>query len=70
MVDVVGRKWSFYLTCLFSSVFGLALGGSNNYPTLCVLCAFVGFGVGGNIPIDATITLEFLPTVSCRSASG
>ena len=21
-----------------------------------------GFGVGGNIPIDATITLEFLPT--------
>lgn len=26
-----------------------------------------GFGVGGNIPIDATITLEFLPTVSRTS---
>jgi hypothetical protein len=22
-----------------------------------------GFGVGGNVPIDATITLEFLPKV-------
>ena len=26
-----------------------------------VLTAFVGFGVGGNIPIDTTICLEFLP---------
>ena len=26
-----------------------------------MLAAFVGFGVGGNIPIDTTICLEFLP---------
>ena len=26
-----------------------------------MLTAFVGFGVGGNIPIDTTITLEFIP---------
>jgi Sugar (and other) transporter len=64
LVDVVGRRWSFYLTCLISSIFGLAAGGSGNYATLCTLTAFVGLGVGGNIPIDATITLEFLPTVS------
>lgn len=59
--DLVGRKWAFNLTCLFSSVFGLCLGASGSYSTFLVLTAFVGFGVGGNIPIDTTITLEFLP---------
>ncbi|KAI1326931.1 major facilitator superfamily domain-containing protein [Xylariaceae sp. FL0255] len=59
--DLIGRRWAFNLTCLFSSVFGLALGASENYNTLLVLTAFVGFGVGGNIPIDTTITLEFIP---------
>lgn len=57
----LGRKWAFNLTCLFSSVFGLCLGASNSYTTFLVLTAFVGFGVGGNIPIDTTITLEFIP---------
>lgn len=37
------------------------MGASNTYNTFLVLTAFVGFGVGGNIPIDTTITLEFLP---------
>ncbi|PWN46060.1 MFS general substrate transporter [Ceraceosorus guamensis] len=62
LVDVVGRKWSFYCTCLLASIFGLAAGGSPNFTALRVLVAFSGLGVGGNIPIDATITLEFLPT--------
>ena len=58
-----GRQWAFNLTVLFSSVFGLALAGSQSYETFLVLTAFVGFGVGGNIPIDTTITLEFIPQV-------
>lgn len=62
LVDVVGRKWSFYFTCLLSSIFGIAAGGSQNFTTLRVLTALAGLGVGGNIPIDATICLEFLPT--------
>ncbi|KAF5675174.1 4-hydroxybenzoate transporter [Fusarium heterosporum] len=61
LADIIGRRWAFNLTCLFSSVFGLCLGASNNYNTFLVLTAFVGFGVGGNIPIDTTITLEFIP---------
>lgn len=59
----LGRRWAFNLTCLISSIFGLCLGASNNYTTFLVLTAFVGFGVGGNIPIDTTITLEFIPQV-------
>lgn len=59
--DLVGRRWAFNLTCLFSSVFGLCLGASDSYATFLVLTALVGFGVGGNVPIDTTIMLEFVP---------
>ncbi|KAI1354306.1 major facilitator superfamily domain-containing protein [Xylaria sp. FL0043] len=61
LTDIIGRRWAFNLTVLFSSAFGLALGASENYTTFLVLTAFVGFGVGGNIPIDTTILLEFIP---------
>ncbi|KAJ2990904.1 hypothetical protein NUW58_g2731 [Xylaria curta] len=55
------RRWAFNFTVLFASVFGLGLGASGNYTTFLVLTAFVGFGVGGNVPIDTTIALEFIP---------
>ncbi|CAO1626461.1 unnamed protein product [Sympodiomycopsis kandeliae] len=61
-VDVLGRKWSFYLTCLIAGVFGIASGAPPTFTGLRVLVAFVGSAVGGNIPADCTITLEFLPT--------
>ena len=57
----IGRRWAFNLTVLFASVFGLCLGIPSDYSSILVLTAFVGFGVGGNIPIDTTIALEFLP---------
>lgn len=66
MVDIVGRWWAFNLTVLTASIFGLALGGSNDYTTFLVLTAFIGLGIGGNIPIDTTITLEFIPQRSRR----
>ena len=34
---------------------------SSNYGAVCFFYTLIGFGVGGNIPIDATITLKFLP---------
>ncbi|KAF9870645.1 major facilitator superfamily transporter [Colletotrichum karsti] len=61
LADIIGRTWAFNMTCLIASIFGLCLGASNNYNTFLVLTAFVGVGVGGNIPIDTTITLEFIP---------
>ncbi|TID13026.1 membrane transporter [Venturia nashicola] len=61
LVDIIGRQWAFNLTCLISSIFGLCLGIPNSYTPFLVLTAFVGFGVGGNIPIDTTICLEFIP---------
>ena len=60
-VDIIGRWWAFNLTCLIAAVFGLGLGGCETYTTFLVITAFVGFGIGGNIPIDTTICLEFIP---------
>lgn len=66
MVDIIGRRWAFNLTVLLASIFGLALGGSNDYTTFLVLTAFVGLGIGGNIPIDTTLVLEFIPQKNRR----
>lgn len=61
VVDIIGRYWAFNLTVLTSSIFGICLGAPDTYNALLVLTAFVGLGIGGNIPIDTTICLEMLP---------
>ncbi|KAH7088812.1 major facilitator superfamily domain-containing protein [Paraphoma chrysanthemicola] len=61
LVDVIGRRWAFNLTVLISSVFGLCIGAPSSFNAILVLTALTGVGVGGNIPIDTTITLEFTP---------
>jgi MFS family permease len=61
-VDIIGRKWAFNLTCLITSVFGLLLAAPKyNYSAICAIYFLASLGLGGNIPIDATIALEFLP---------
>ncbi|KAL3427783.1 membrane transporter [Phlyctema vagabunda] len=61
LVDVIGRRWAFNGTVLITCIFGLCLGAPNSYNAILVLTAFNGFGIGGNIPIDTTICLEFIP---------
>ncbi|KAF1846478.1 MFS general substrate transporter [Cucurbitaria berberidis CBS 394.84] len=62
MVDIIGRKWAFNLTCLITSIFGLLLAAPKfNYAAICGIYFLASLGLGGNIPIDATIALEFLP---------
>ncbi len=62
IVDVIGRRWAFNLTCLITSIFGLLLAAPKfNYGAICGIYFLASLGLGGNIPIDATIALEFLP---------
>lgn len=62
LVDIIGRKWAFNLTCLITSVFGLILAAPKfNYNAICGIYFLASIGLGGNIPIDATIALEYLP---------
>ena len=60
--DVVGRRLAFNVTLLITGVFGLAVAFSRSWTTVCSLYAALGFGVGGNLPVDGTLFLEFLPT--------
>lgn len=53
-----GRWWSFNLTVLITFVFGTAVAGVSRYTTYLLFSALGAFGIGGNIPIDTTITLE------------
>ncbi len=61
LVDILGRRWCFNITCLFAAVFGCLFALPSSYALICFFTFMIGFGVGGNIPIDGTITIEFLP---------
>ncbi|KAI9066823.1 MFS general substrate transporter [Trametes sanguinea] len=59
--DVWGRKWCFNITLFITGVFAIAAGGSPNYIALCSLAAVWSVGVGGNLPVDSAVFLEFIP---------
>jgi MFS family permease len=59
--DVFGRKWAFNLTLGITAVFGMVAAGAPNFPAIGVFAALWSFGVGGNLPVDSAIYLEFLP---------
>ncbi|KAI0667722.1 MFS general substrate transporter [Trametes maxima] len=59
--DVWGRKWCFNLTLLITGVFAIAAGASPNAIALCSLAAVWSVGVGGNLPVDSAVFLEFIP---------
>lgn len=59
--DIFGRRWAFNLTLGVTSVFGLIAAGSPNFAAIGTFAALWSFGVGGNLPVDSAIFLEFLP---------
>ena len=59
--DIFGRRWAFNLTIGVTSVFGLIAAGSPNFAAIGVFAALWSVGVGGNLPVDSAIFLEFLP---------
>lgn len=59
--DVWGRRWSFNITLLITAVFAIAAGGSPNYVSLIWFSALWSVGVGGNLPVDSAVFLEFIP---------
>ncbi|OBT51463.1 hypothetical protein VE04_07407 [Pseudogymnoascus sp. 24MN13] len=59
--DVFGRKWAFNLTLGITAVFGLISAGSPNFASIGIFAALWSFGVGGNLPVDSAVFLEFLP---------
>ncbi|KAL2812855.1 major facilitator superfamily domain-containing protein [Aspergillus granulosus] len=62
--DIIGRRPAFNFTLMISGAFGLAAGGGPNWIGTCALYACLGLGVGGNLPVDGALFLEFLPFAS------
>ncbi|KAL1869421.1 hypothetical protein VTK73DRAFT_3158 [Phialemonium thermophilum] len=62
--DILGRRLAFNLTLLITSVFGIASAYASSWSGVCALFAALGFGVGGNLPVDGALFLEFLPDAS------
>ncbi|KAE8441502.1 hypothetical protein EG329_004890 [Mollisiaceae sp. DMI_Dod_QoI] len=62
--DIMGRRLAFNLTLLIAGVFGIAAGAAPNWVGACGLFAALGVGVGGNLPVDGALFLEFLPNAS------
>ncbi|OSC97471.1 MFS general substrate transporter [Trametes coccinea BRFM310] len=59
--DIWGRRWAFNLTLFITGVFAMAAGASSNATALCALVAAWSVGVGGNLPVDSAVFLEFVP---------
>lgn len=62
--DIMGRRIAFNLTLLIASVFGIASAYASSWGGVCFMFALLGFGVGGNLPVDGALFLEFLPDAS------
>jgi MFS family permease len=64
LADIIGRRLSWNITLFIAGVFGIAAGGAPSFAALGTLLAFLGFGIGGNLPVDGALYLEFIPQVS------
>ncbi|KAJ5054111.1 uncharacterized protein L3040_000394 [Drepanopeziza brunnea f. sp. 'multigermtubi'] len=62
--DIMGRRIAFNMTLLLAGVFGIASGAAPTWIGACGLFAALGVGVGGNLPVDGALFLEFLPNAS------
>ncbi|KAG8533774.1 uncharacterized protein KY384_001515 [Bacidia gigantensis] len=62
--DVIGRRLAFNATLFIAGIFGLSIGGGPNWIGTCGLYAALGVGIGGNLPVDGALFLEFIPAAS------
>ena len=59
--DRIGRRKALMYTILLFSITNLIQTHSWNYVQFTLTCFFMGFGVGGEIPLAFTLLSEFLP---------
>ncbi|KAM4059277.1 major facilitator superfamily protein [Hirsutella rhossiliensis] len=59
--DLLGRKYAFNVTLFLCAVSCIVAGAVTGWPALGGLIALLGFFGGGNLILDTTVFLEFLP---------
>ncbi|KAI1375980.1 MFS general substrate transporter [Hypoxylon crocopeplum] len=60
--DIIGRRWAFNISLFISSVATVVSGAAPSWASLGFFTAMVGFGAGGNLILDTTVFLEYLPS--------
>ena len=61
VADRIGRKQALIWTILLFSLTNLIQFRAWSFPQFTITCFFMGFGVGGEIPLAFTLLSEFLP---------
>ncbi|KAJ9634244.1 uncharacterized protein PV06_00418 [Exophiala oligosperma] len=59
--DVIGRRFAFNVSLFTCSVFAICAGAAPNWIVLGLFTSLAAFGSGGNLILDTTVFLEFLP---------
>ena len=59
--DIVGRRYAFNISLFICSGAAILAGAMPNWPSLGFMIALLGFGGGGNLVLDTTVFLEYLP---------
>lgn len=59
--DVVGRRHAFNVSLFICSLSAVVAGAMPSWGALGVFIALVGFGGGGNLVLDTTVFLKYLP---------
>ncbi|KAK0706066.1 major facilitator superfamily domain-containing protein [Lasiosphaeria miniovina] len=59
--DIIGRRLAFNVTLLICSAATIIAGGMPNWASLGFFVACIGLGAGGNLILDTTVFLEYLP---------
>lgn len=60
--DIIGRRFAFNVSLFVSSVFTVVAGASPSWITLGLFICLSAFGAGGNLVLDTTVFLEYLPS--------
>jgi MFS family permease len=59
--DIIGRRHAFNYSLFICSISALLAGAMPNWASLGTFIALSGFGAGGNLVLDTTVFLEYLP---------
>jgi len=59
--DIIGRKYAFNISLFICSTSCIIAGGMPNWASLGTFIAILAFGGGGNLVMDTTVFLEYLP---------
>lgn len=60
--DIIGRRWAFNISLFISAIATIVSGAAPNWASLGFFVAMTGFGAGGNLILDTTVFLEYLPS--------